>query len=587
MPGELETIESSAMEAHLSGRFDEAETLCRAALLKDPEYFGSLVHLSVLRRNAGSFPESIQYAERAIKVRPDHVEGHTQMALALLGAGRPAEAIPILQRAIRLKPTLAPLYYNFGLALETTGRTQEAEQAFWEATKLSPRDVTARISLGSLMLRREDIRSAKIQALTAINLAPNSAAAYQLQAKTLVAENRGSEAENAIRRSLELDPASSFGHIMLGFRFLQTGKFEDAETEFKKSITIDPAQGTSYFGITQARKIEQRDRPLIAEMESVIAHVPLNMEEAGYLHFALAKSFDNLGEFGKAMGHYDEAHRNSQLYRFGETKFDAAAMFAEVEATKRIYSLDLMQDSRQGLDTDLPILIVGMMRSGTTLTEQILSCHPRVGAAGEQWFWGQRKHLAENLQSQKVDRIQAVALARQYCRELRKTAPGFSKVIDKLPGNYARLGLIHLAMPRAKFIHCRRHPIDTSLSIYFTPNPVAPLFTQTKEGIADVYQGYLELMEHWRQVLPAECLHEIQYEELVAEPERVIRGMLKFLGLDWSDECLSHEKNVKEVKTPSLWQVRQPMYSTSVARWRNYEPWLGGLKKLKEILPAR
>jgi hypothetical protein len=146
-----------------------------------------------------------------------------------------------------------------------------------------------------------------------------------------------------------------------------------------------------------------------------------------------------------------------------------------------------------------------------------------------------------------------------------------------------RLGLLNRAMPNAKIIHCRRDPTDTALSIYVTPNPAAPAFSHTKEGIASAYRSYLNLMAHWRSVLPSDRFYEVQYEELVQTPERVISGMLEFLDLEWDDACLQHDQNAKEVKTPSLWQVRQPMYSSSVGRWKRYEPWLGALRDLMTL----
>jgi tetratricopeptide (TPR) repeat protein len=582
-PAPAEQLAADAMRAHRAGLLSEAEALTRRALEVSPDHFNSLVHLSVLLRHKGDFGDSMVLAARAIEIRPHSVDGYTQVGLCLLGTGRSDEAIDVFSKAISLSPNLAPLHHNLGLALENRGRTQEAKRAFLDASRLAPNDVRARLSLGSLLLTEEDVSGARAQAETAIRLDPRSGAAHLLQAKVLVAEGKGILAEASIRRSLELDPDSSFGHTMLGFRLLQTGQFEIAEREFERSIDLDGAQGVAYFGITQARKILEADRHLIDRMQSVLAGSALTYEQASYLHFGLAKAFDNLGEIELAMEHYDAAHENARLFRYGDAGFDEAQYEADIDSVIRLYTGERVVGKAQGIESDLPIFIVGMMRSGTTLTEQILSSHPLVGAAGENEFWAKRGQEAEDAKRVKVDGAHAASLARQYCRELRKVCPGTRHVTDKLPGNYLRLGLIHMALPKAKIIHCRRSPVDTALSIYFTANPTAQAFSHTKEGIVFAYRQHLHLMEHWRSVLPPEQFYELQYEELVAEPERVIRSVLQFLELEWDDACLNHDKNAKEVRTPSLWQVRQPIYSSSVQRWRRYEPWLGAFRELVEL----
>jgi hypothetical protein len=221
-----------------------------------------------------------------------------------------------------------------------------------------------------------------------------------------------------------------------------------------------------------------------------------------------------------------------------------------------------------------------MMRSGTTLTEQILSSHPTVSAAGEQWFWPQRAYQADDRARMEVKTSHAISLAREYCRTLRQVAPGSAHITDKLPGNYLHLGLLYLALPNAKVIHTRRNPLDTCLSIYFTPNPTAPDFAHAPDDIVFAYEQYLRLMVHWRNVLPSSWLHEIFYEDLVEDSEPIIRSMVDFCGLEWDDACLKHQENAKTVRTPSWWQVRQPMYKTSKGRWKKYEPWLGDFSKL-------
>ena len=166
-----------------------------------------------------------------------------------------------------------------------------------------------------------------------------------------------------------------------------------------------------------------------------------------------------------------------------------------------------------------------------------------------------------------------------YSKLLAETSTETPKITDKMPPNFQRLGIIRMLFPKAKVIHCRRDPIDTCLSIYTTPLRGSD-FLYDRSNIVFAYQEYLRLMEHWRKVLESDFLFEVDYEALIADREPAIRDMVNFVGLEWDDACLSHEDNERAVTTPSRWQARQRLYSTSVERWRRFSPWLGEFKKL-------
>jgi hypothetical protein len=236
----------------------------------------------------------------------------------------------------------------------------------------------------------------------------------------------------------------------------------------------------------------------------------------------------------------------------------------------------------QASDSNLPILIVGMMRSGTTLAEQILSAHPEVAGAGEQLFWSRAASQVLN----SVDRLieaEIAGLGREYVTELAKIGPHASHVTDKMPGNYMFLGLIGSALPNARVVHIRRSPADNCLSIWTTPNHMPHEGGHVKSDIVFVYRQYLRLMEHWRTILPADRFLAIDYERLVSDREATTRCMIDFCGLEWDEACMHPESNRRIVKTPSAWQVRQPVYGTSVARWRKFEPYLGEFGDLLEM----
>lgn len=225
-----------------------------------------------------------------------------------------------------------------------------------------------------------------------------------------------------------------------------------------------------------------------------------------------------------------------------------------------------------GLDTELPIFIVGMPRSGTTLIEQIVASHPLVFGAGELKHIGR---IAANLKSQtgepyprcvsRLDRETVCQIARQHIECLHELGGDAVRVVDKMPLNYNHLGLIASLFPQARVIHSRRDPLDTCVSClrqYAIPSSL--------EEIAVCYRQYEKLMDHWRQVLPLSML-EVQYEDLVTDSESVMRRLIEFCGLEWNDRCLDFHNSDRAVQTPSKLQVRQPMYASSVGRWKRYE----------------
>jgi hypothetical protein len=220
-----------------------------------------------------------------------------------------------------------------------------------------------------------------------------------------------------------------------------------------------------------------------------------------------------------------------------------------------------------------------MPRSGTTLIERIVSSHPQVAGGGELPFWNEH---APGWVDADADRLAAEAdrIGGDYLQLLRSIGPGASRVTDKMPSNFLWIGLVHRLLPGARVIHCRRNPIDTCLSIYSTHFAHNWAGASDREDLASYYRQYLRLMEHWRAVIPAERLLDVDYEEATADPESVARRLIDFCGLTWDAACLRPERNPDAVRTASKWQARQPIYRSAVERWRNYEPWIGALRTL-------
>jgi tetratricopeptide (TPR) repeat protein len=456
------------------------------------------------------------------------------------------------------------------------GRDLDAAKAFDRALALNPRSLESFLSLGQVMLSMTNPSAAAECARRALFLDPKNAAGHLLLASALVEDSRPAEAETHLKRAIELNPREAKAQALLGMRFQSLGRFDEANVELRKSMETEPRQGFAYFAFTHNNKISAEDLPLVQQMERLVAEGGLPPRELDFLHYGLGRALESTGQYEKAMRHFDEANRIACQIKLGDAKFDRARYAAQFDQIIETFTRRCFDRNRANGDpSGLPIVIVGMMRSGTTLAEQILSSHPEIGPAGEQRYWPLNWKRALGKEPNTVNAAAFVDLASGYEKRLREVSPGTRKVTDKMPANYEFLGQIHLVLPNARIIHMRRNPVDTCISIYTTPNRVPVEFAYDRANIVFAYEQYLRLMEHWRSVLPAERFLEVVYEELVADRETATRRMVEFCGLEWDDACLHHERNDRSVITPSLWQVRQPVYSSSVERWRRYEPWLG------------
>ena len=309
--------------------------------------------------------------------------------------------------------------------------------------------------------------------------------------------------------------------------------------------------------------------------EMVRASLPSpNNEDLENVCYALGKTYDDMGQYEKAFNYY---HRANSLLAV-KHPFDKKIYRKWVDEIIARFGNPAKIEDGWFSEDDSPIFIIGMPRSGTTLTEQIISSHPEVAGAGELAYWpaaGQALGFEQELTD-----IHAQKLANDYLTLLRKCSPSVRRVTDKMPGNYMYLGLIHRVFPRARIIHCQRHPVDTCLSIYFQNFAGGHEYRYKLEDLAFYYRQYRRLIRHWREILPPDVFFDIQYEDLIEHQESVSRRLIDFCGLEWNDVCLEFYKNERSVGTASNWQVRQPIYKTSKERWRNYEQWIAPLLEL-------
>jgi hypothetical protein len=300
------------------------------------------------------------------------------------------------------------------------------------------------------------------------------------------------------------------------------------------------------------------------------------------IRFAIGKYYDDIGDPARAFGSYQQGN---ELMKTAAVAYDGDARERFVSDLIRVYTRESLSEVQKGAsDSRLPVFVVGMPRSGTSLVEQIIASHPAAKGAGELRFWGQafRKHASKLLQGLPDERLRR-QLAEEYLRTLAGPAGGALRVVDKAPFNSDYLGAIHSVFPNARMIYVQRDPIDSCLSCYFQDFPPALNFTLDLSALAHYYREHHRLMAHWRAVLPPSTVLEVPYAGLVEDQEMWTRKIVEFLGLEWDERCLDFHRTERSVLTTSFWQVRQKLYQSSIGRWRHYEKFIGPLLELKGL----
>ncbi len=414
-----------------------------------------------------------------------------------------------------------------------------------------------------------------------VNQAPDDIETRLLLAQALTGCGRGDEAEPHLLKASTDPTHASMALGMLGYWYQWRGRFSEAKQCFQQSIESNALQSLAYYGWAQSNKITPSDRAILDKALEVSASPETHVEDRMYLHYVLGKGYADLGNYEQSMREFDLANADAFQFLLNGKPFPKGRYAQIIDANIATFSKDFFQKNRGvGSNSRKPIFVVGMMRSGTTLVEQILSSHPQVGAAGEVEYWLDSGPRLFNVDSRTVQTKQLVGAINQYLGVLDSVCPGSDRIMDKMPQNFQMLGLIHLAFPKAPIIHIRRNPVDTCISIYTTAYQGSPAFAHDRDSIVFAYRQYQRLVAHWRKVLPSDRFLEVDYEELTGNPEPIIRRMIAFCGLPWHEACLHPERNDRLVTTPSLWQVRQPLYRSAVNRWKVYEPWLGSFREL-------
>ncbi len=562
------------------GKFDESRACLERVVELTPEWPEGWNNLANTCRRQGRFDLAEQHYRRALQLNPDYAESHSNLAFLLSSQGNADAAVEHASQAIALQPRLIDAYLNLAEAEMSRRRYDAVLRALEMLRAFAPEHPAALIAQAKALRHLERAEEALAFAKRAVAYMPQSAEAHQTLATVLQALGQTEEALAAFTQAVAL-PGTVAEEALIGRATLlmEAGRKEDALAAFEQVLQAFPASALALAGRADARTFKTGD-PDFAALEAFLAEGERRaLSDRIAVHFALGKAYMDIRDSARAFLHLDEGNRLKR----STFAYDPAQTRQWLAQIARSFPAGLFTEKQgYGAPSDMPVFVIGMPRSGTTLIEQIVSSHPLVTGAGE---LSVLRHVADasGLFPQAIDQLtpQAAAqLGEAYLQRIAPLAQGRPHLVDKMPGNFLYAGLIPLVLPGARIIHARRNAVDTCLSCYTKLFGGDQPFAYNQAELGAFYRDYEGLMAHWRTVLPADRFIEVDYETVVDDLEGEARRIIAFLGLPWNDACLNFHQNQRSVRTASVNQVRQPIYRSSKGRWHAHA------EQLKPLLAA-
>ena len=558
-------------------KFEDAAAMYRKAIEIDPSYSEPHNNLGNALRALGKTQEAVEMYDKALALRPDYAEAHNNVATLLGGTGRLAEAETSLRRSIELRPDNLAAYRHLANVLVQQSKTDQAIGVLNAALKKDPRSLANLVALARAHLKQGTITAAERIAKAALKLESDNTEALCVYGQTCQELDRPHEAVEYYEKALALRPEYGECRNLLAIALKSMGNFNRAQDELSALIDQQPGMVAAYSSMSDLVTFTA-DHPYFLAMQKLIDEAGDAQDERFmFLHYSIAKAYDDFGDVDSAFRHFSAG----AAIKRARLNYDESRSQAFFDGIKKTFDARFIADrSIKGHSSSLPIFIVGMPRSGSTLVEQILASHREVHGAGEIKVVSQAmhelRHVFPNMApfpeiGTQMEALHYEYFANHYLNATTRLSEDASHITDKLLTNFYFLGVIYKAFPNAKVIHTMRNPVDTCLSCYTKLFKDDMAYSYDLRELGRYYKRYQALMAHWREVLPESFLLEVNYEEVVGEIEDKARQIVAFCGLDWDEQCLKFHESDRQVKTASVAQVRQPLYSTSVERWRRYE----------------
>ncbi|MGH6870175.1 MAG: tetratricopeptide repeat-containing sulfotransferase family protein [Rhizomicrobium sp.] len=610
-PNALTAAQTLALARALQtrGQHAEAERLCRAAMAAEPGNFHALLAVGTFCLERRTFDEAASVLARAAAADPGSAIAHYRLGQALSALGRFEAAKTAFESAIACNPQSAESHGDLGNTLSALGRRDEAIARLKTALALAPGRAETENDLGAALAAGAREAEAIVHFDRAVALKPDYAPALQNLANALSAAGRHAEAVSRFEALVTIDPAMLAAHCGLGYALQMSDRSQEALDAYERALAIDPGCADAIRGRGFARQSLGALSEARADFEMAVKLAPRmpayhralaeaktfgpgdaqiaamlalaeRMEEFPAaqqieLHFALAKAHQDLGEMERALDHLLAG--NAMKRR--DIDYDEAATLTMFRHIAQVFTPELLADvPGRGDPSGVPVFILGMPRSGSTLVEQILASHPRVVGGGElhhlnsaaKAFRGADVRAYFPEVARHLSPAQWRDFGGRYLEKLGAPADA-ARMTDKMPANFRFIGLIRMALPGARIIHTIRDPMDTCMSCFAKLFAGSQPYTYNLAELGRYFREYSALMAHWRRALPPGAMLEVRYEDLVRSFEPEARRIVDYCGLEWDRRVLDFHRTARPVRTASVTQVRQPIYATAIGRWKSYE----------------
>ena len=618
-PKNLEFLYLKATLHGMRGETEQARQYFRRVLKHAPNHAVTHHALGSVLQSEGRLQEAVQCFRKAVQLQPDFTKARNDLGVANQLLGRLDEAAASYRAVLAQQPGHALTWYNLGCVLQQQDNPGEAERCLREALRLKPDFAEAHNSLGITLQATDRTTEAETHYQSALRIRPGYLDALLNLGGLLTSEPyRPEEAARCFESALATDPNNAKGHYGLGNALRECGHIEKALASYQRCLALDPGNQDAIAKIAGVKERQgdyqgafallepllqdtrnseiaiafaaiarylERETEAISLLERLLDDSGMSEVQKMNLHFALGELYNRQAGYAQAFNHFSAGNQQKGMV------FDADEYSRIIDSIITTYSADKLPELAQGNPVSRqPVFIVGMPRSGTTLTEQILSGHPQLQAAGELNeinAFAVRMH--ERLPADKPYPACAASLTRRHIEHFvhdylealpveGKARPVFT---DKLPHNFLHLGLIQQLFPNARIVHCVRDPRATCLSCYFLDFHGLHPYAYDLTSLGRYYKLYERLMAHWQTVLDLP-IHTLHYEHLVTDQAQETRRLLEFCGLDWDERCLDFHRSQRYANTASYAQVRQPLYRSALEHWKHYEPWLGPLMEALE-----
>lgn len=573
-----------AVQLHGAGKLQQAEHLYRQVLKRDPNQPDALHYLGVIAMQAGHFDAAAELISQALQQQPQNHFAMANLGNALLQAGNHAAAIDRYRAALTIEPAMFDARRNLASALLAQNEGSAALREIKQAAEIAPQSLEVQVTLGNILQETGFNNEAIACYREILKVRADIAPVHVNLGISLRRAGLRDKAIASFEKAIALAPDYVDAHFELGVVHRDLGDKEKAATAFRKVLSVDNRHAKTWWALANLSKNKLSEGD-VAAITALIDSSDLSDDQRMNLEFALGKIHEDRNEHSMAMPHYEAGN-----------KLRRAAVVYSIDDDRKVFeNLTAAFDaefferwSDVGSDSSTPIFIVGMPRSGTSLAEQVLASHRQVHGAGElpalQRAVASRFTLAGG-----VDYSKGVAaataedfehIAVHYLQELAALGGDAPRVTDKLPTNFLNVGLISVVFPKATVIHCSRDPRDTCFSIFkHSFSARGHDYAYDLEELGTYYNLYADMMAHWHAVAPI-TIHELRYEEMIGNQEETTRALLAACDLPWDPACLEFHKTARPVATISADQVRRPIYSSSIGRWKQHEDALAPLLRL-------